>query len=119
MKITIPHDCDNAPKRRIVKDFVISAYQQQWQEVEEILDNNFNLISFGKNSIETFEELKNHFSQISKFEELVINEILSHGKFAACNGSIKLKSKTVHFAYFIEFKSAGKNTISKIKEYRI
>lgn len=119
MKITIPNDCDNAPKRRIIKNFVVSAYKRQWQDVEEILENNFKLVNFITNPIENIEELKEYFSQISEIEELVINEILSHGKFGACNGEIKMKSKKAHFAYFIEFKSAGKNTITKITEYKI
>lgn len=119
MKITIPLDCDNAPKRRIIKDFIVSVYQKKWHEVGEILDENFSLISFGENSIEVFDVLKEHFSSISKIEELAIHEILSHGKLGACNGKIKLKNQIINFAYFIEFKSAGKNTITKITEYKI
>jgi len=119
MKIRIPKDCDNAPKRRIVKDFIISIFQSDWQTAEQMLESNFKLTSIGKNTIEDIESLKKHFSSISKIEELIVNEILSHGKLGACNGQIKLKDQIIYFAYFFEFKSAGKNTIFEITEYQI
>src|SRR5690606_15805745 len=119
MKITTPKDCDNAPKKRIIKDFLVSIFQHHWQEVEQILEPNFKFISIGKDMIEDKEGLKKHFSEVPKMEELMVVDILTHGKFGACNGEIKLKNQIIHFAYFIEFKSAGKNTITKITEYRI
>ena len=119
MKIRIPKDCDNAPKRRIIKDFILLIFQNEWQNVEQMLESNFKLTIIGKNTIEDIESLKKHFSRIPKIEELIIDEILSHGKLGACNGQIKLKKQIIYFAYFFEFKSAGKNTIFEITEYQI
>jgi len=119
MKISIPKDCDNAPKKRIIKDFVVSIFQHHWQEAEQIIEPDFKFIRVGKDIIEEKEALKKHFSEVPEIKELMIEEILTHGKFGACNGAIKLKNQIIHFAYFIEFKSAGKNTITKITEYQI
>lgn len=70
MKITIPKDCDNAPKKRIIKDFLVSIFQHHWQEVEQILEPNFKFICVGKDTIEEKEALKKHFSEVPKMEKI-------------------------------------------------
>ncbi len=119
MKIFIPNDCDNAPKRKVIKDFILAVYKNKWSEIENLLDDKFEFDMIGEVKIKEKETLKKYLSSFIKITELKINEILSHGKFGACNGEIIVNEQQVNFAYFFEFKSAGKNIIAKIYEYKI
>ncbi|NUY82746.1 hypothetical protein HUK80_17720 [Flavobacterium sp. MAH-1] len=119
MKISYPDDCDNAPKRRAVKNFIISLYQNKFKEFDSLLDDKFELEKVGEDKIIGKLTLDKYSSTFSEITELSIKEILSHGKFGACQGYIRDKTQRIDFAYFFEFKSAGKNVILKVSEYKI
>ncbi len=119
MIISFPTDCDNAPKRRLIKDFVIAVFQNKWTEIEPILDDEIEFYLVGKDKIVNKLILEKYLLVKSEISKIKINEILSHGKFGACNGYLTTNTEKVDFAYFFEFKSAGKNKILKIHEYRI
>lgn len=119
MIISFPTDCDNAPKRRLIKDFVIAVFQNKWTEIESILDDEIEFYIVGKNKIVNKVILEKYLFVKSEISKIKINEILSHGKFGACNGYLINNTEKVDFAYFFEFKSAGKNKILKIHEYKI
>ncbi len=33
MKLNVPTDCDNAPKRRLIKDFIIALYKNEFETI--------------------------------------------------------------------------------------
>lgn len=41
MKITAPNDCDNSPKRRIVKDLLIDLYNGDYDDLLKNIDESF------------------------------------------------------------------------------
>ncbi len=117
--LNIPKDCDNSPKRRIIRDFVVAFYKNDWQKINEMLEDKFTFKIIGNRNIETDDEFVKYLHSFINVVELNIDEILSHGKYGACNGTIKYKAKEVNYAYFFEFQSAGKNTIKIISEYKV
>lgn len=119
MEIIYPKDCDNAPKRKLIRDFIIAWFNREWKEVEKKLDSEFECSIIGNMLIKDKKSLKDYLINHTTPSQLNLFEILSHGKFGACNGEITAKNKLIHFAYFFEFKSAGKNSIKKITEYKI
>ena len=119
MKISFPNDCDNAPKRKVIKDFIVAFYKNKSNEIENLLEDRFEFDIIGEIKIKEKETLKKYSSNFLKTTELKINEILSHGKFGACNGEVIIDKQKIDFAYFFEFKSAGKNVFVKISEYKI
>ncbi|MEG0851387.1 MAG: hypothetical protein RSF34_11150 [Flavobacterium sp.] len=117
--INTPQDCDNAPKRRVIRDFVIAFYKKDWQTINEKLEDKFTFKIIGDRTIDTGDELIKYLDSDFNVIELTIHDILSHGKYGACNGIIKCKKEEINFAYFFEFQSAGKNSIKAISEYII
>ncbi|KGE12466.1 hypothetical protein DI53_3731 [Sphingobacterium deserti] len=41
MKITAPNDCDNSPKRRIVKDLLIDLYNGNYDNLLKNINESF------------------------------------------------------------------------------
>ncbi len=119
MKITAPNDCDNSPKRRIVKDLLINLYNGDYDELLKNIDESFVYQRIGKPAINDKENLKKLLKKQSKPTSLTIDQILSHGKFGACNGYLEVSKGVIHFAYFLEFKSAGSNLIKTITLYHV
>ncbi len=117
--LNIPKDCDNAPKRRIIRDFVVAFYKKDWQRINEILEDKFTFKIIGDRNIEATDDFVKYLDSYINVIELNIDEILSHGKYGACNGTMKNKAEEINIAYFFEFQSASKNTIKTISEYKI
>ena len=117
--LNIPHDCDNAPKRRIIRDVVIAFYKKDWQTIKEILEDKFTFKIIGNRTFETTDDFRKYLDRDIEVIELSIDDVLSHGKYGACNGIVKSKKEDISFAYFFEFQSAGKNSIKTISEYII
>lgn len=117
--MNIPKDCDNAPKRRIIRDFIVARFQKEFKNVENKLNDAFEFRIIGRKTIESKKALENYLNNFANVTELTIDEMLSHGKFGACNGIFKTQNEEIHFAYSFEFKSAGKNVIKIITEYKI
>ena len=117
--LNIPQDCDNAPKRRTIRDFVTAFYKKDWQTLNEKLEDIFTFKIIGNRTIKTTDDLIKYLESDVIVVELTISDVLSHGKYGACNGVVKSKKEEINFAYFFEFQSAGKNTIKSISEYII
>jgi hypothetical protein len=117
--LNIPEDCcDNAPKKRIIRDFIIAFYKKEWDIVNGGLEKEFEFRIIGNRIILDKEGLRRYLEE-SVVLELTIEEVLTHGKFGASNGFIKSNNEKIAFAYFFEFRSAGKNSIKTISEYKI
>jgi hypothetical protein len=119
MKITAPNDCDNSPKRRIVKDLLIDLYNGDYDNLLKNINESFVYQRIDKPAINNKENLKKLLKKQSKPTSLTIDQILSHGKFGACNGYLEVSKGVIHFAYFFEFKSAGSNLIKTITLYQL
>lgn len=117
--LSIPQDCDNAPKRRIIRDFIVAIYKKEWEEINEVLEEKFEYKIISNKTIKVKEDLIRYLDKDITIIELKIDEVLSHGKLGACNGVLKSKKGEINFAYFFEFISAGKNSIKTISEYLI
>lgn len=87
--------------------------------ISEKLAEGFTFKIIGNRSVVTIDDLGKHLKTYDNAIELTIDKILSHGKYAACNGIVKSNKEEISFAYFFEFKSAGNNTLKRISEYGI
>jgi hypothetical protein len=123
MKITISPDCGNAPKMEYIKDFNIAfvkgdvatilgffADDIQWRIVGGKIWN-------GKKEIETALKTMTNGEPV----ELIVGNILSHGKLCAANGEIKyFGGNVVAFCDIYTFSSHSKDAkISSLCTYAI
>lgn len=122
VKITIKTDCGNAPKREFLKKFN-SAFAKG--DVEFLIASVSDEIVWDRvgdkqiNGKEEFTaELQNMKSE--KTTELILDQILSHGKEGAANGVLEMESGKVYaFADFYCFTSAKGEKIKSITSYLV
>ncbi|QJF24259.1 nuclear transport factor 2 family protein [Mammaliicoccus vitulinus] len=118
LKFTVLGDlkCDNAPKRRVVRDFVIASTIGDEKYLSNWLTDDFvwNVPGeFELNGKEAFiDEVKEHLQKVSSLE---IKSMLTHGKEASTHGTIISHSgEEIHFAEIYEFENHKKD--AKIKK---
>lgn len=121
-KITVKPDCDNAPRKALMRDF-ISAFAHA--DIDGILapmsdDIVWNLV--GDSVIEGKENVR-ALLEAMKGEgtsDLVIESIITHGREAAINGVIRSNSGQAHaFCDVVQFTSAESMKIKTMTSYSI
>lgn len=91
--------CNNAPKREIIRDFVIALHIGHPKKVDAYITDDCELDS----SITD-----------KKISALNLLTIISHGKDGAAEGIIYLNSgQTISFAYFFKFENHKKTALIK------
>jgi len=120
--IVSPEDCGNAPKKRILKDFIIACAKKDIDFITEFTSKNieWNIVSDKvvqgrENFVHLLEnKLTNRIIEI----ELLNN--ITHGHTAAVNGTVKFEDNSIiSFCNVYRFVSPGKNTIKEITSYVI
>lgn len=107
--------CDNAPKRRMMFDFLIASAQCDKEKLDSVLSKNFIWKvpnAFELNGVEEFyNELREHQVDI---KHIVINDTISHGKIGSMHGEqLQSDGSKLWFADFFEFENHKKD--AKIK----
>lgn len=115
-------NCDNAPKRRIMLDFLIGCTLVDKEKLLEVVTENFIWevpSAFQLKGIDAFyDELNKHKVDITSLE---ITHNITHGKIGAMHGTQKMENgETIYFADFLEFESHSKNAkLKKVVSYVI
>ncbi len=117
-----PTDCDNAPKKRIIRDYTIATAKADRKTLEALLVENFVWEVPGEFEIrgrtKFMDELFSHFEPVSSLE---LENIITHGKLGSLNGTMITKEgQHVYFADVFEFENHAKDAkIIKIISYVI
>lgn len=122
MQTNIPAYCGNSPKMQLIVDFNLAFAKASTAEVLEYLHPDIHWEMIGDKLLEGHDAIaafitKNANLQVKSW---TITSVLSHGKLAACQGSMEIGRQTIHFADFYEFAShAAKAKIISIKTLAI
>ncbi len=121
MKLITPKDCDNAPKRRIIRDLNIAFAKADVQSLKEFFHPEIEWEMIGDKTISGFDGVIKFLENIkdSKATALDIKQIITHGKHAAASGILSFKTENIAFHDFYEFASAGSDKIKKISSMAI
>ena len=121
MELIAPQDCDNAPKRRIIRDLNIAFAKGDVKTLAEQFHQDVEWEMIGDITISGFESVVEYLEKIksSKAKTLELKQIISHGKHAAASGIITFKTDKIAFHDFYEFSSAGSDKIKKISSMAI
>lgn len=122
MKIIIEPDCGNAPKMEFIKQFNIAFAEADVEFIIESITDDIVWHVVGEKTIEG----KSGFQAVLdgmhayKIKELVVENILSHGKKGAASGIIKQENgQTFAYSDFYEFSGAKGTKIKKITTFLI
>lgn len=104
-------NCDNAPKRRMIRDYLIAAASGNQQLLETILSDPFRWIIPGKRPVEDREVFIDTILQKQKnLSTLEIQSILTHGKEGSAHGILTTKNgDKIYFSDIIQFKNNQKD----------
>lgn len=116
IKLIVPKDCGNAPKKLILRDFNIAIVTNKKDFVLDNITDNISWNIIGKLIIEGKENFLNKISEINqeKVTELEFYNIITHGYIASANGKLILEDKAYEFCHVYRFTGASKS--AKIKE---
>lgn len=121
-KIIIGTDCGNSPKREFLKELNIAFVKSNTGFLTECVTDDIIWDIIGHRKINGKEEFFDELEIMKNEEvaELVLNNIITHGKDGAANGIIKMGNGKVYaFSDFYKFNSAKGNKIKSITSYVI
>lgn len=108
-------DCGNAPKKQLLKEFIIARLKKDISFCEQWMTDDCIWELVGEQLIEGKERVLHRFAKGNDdILELHIHHIITHGNVASLNGTILLKEeKAISFCDIYKFGSFGKK--AKIK----
>src|SRR5690606_11347103 len=111
IKITVPKDCDNAPKKRILRDFNVSLIMKDYAILLENIADDITWNIIGGDVIEGKSEFIKKIDELykDKITELLIDDIITHGYVASAHGKVIGTNEYLHFCHVFKFSGASKN----------
>ncbi|WP_417355350.1 nuclear transport factor 2 family protein [Flavobacterium sp.] len=121
-KIISSLNCGNSPKMTFLKEFNIAFAKGDMKFLIERITDDIVWDIIGDDKIEGKERFIGILEKMKSQEvvELIIDQILSHGKEGAVNGIMKMKNgKTYAFSEFYVFQNARGEKIKSLTTYCI
>lgn len=114
MNFHFPKDCDNAPKKRWIKEWLTELGKRNIDFIKQNFDKNYEFKIFGaaQSSIEQY------IADFESLQSMYVEEIITHGKSAACMGTVQTSNKKFEFAIFFQFTSAGRSILKQLTIYQ-
>lgn len=103
--------CDNAPKRRIIRDFIIGRAAGKKEILKDVITDDVTWHIINKEEIHGFSNFCEKVSAADyNISSIGISSTLTHGKEGASNTTITLNNgRQIHIADFFEFASNKKD----------
>ncbi|MCG1036264.1 nuclear transport factor 2 family protein [Polaribacter sargassicola] len=122
VKIIEKSDCGNSPKIEFLKEFNIAFANNNIAFITKSVINEIEWNIIGDKKIKGIDDFTKKLNKMSstKVIELIIDQIVTHGKEGAANGIIKTQNgKTYAFSDFYKFKGLKNIKLSSITSYVI
>ena len=122
MKLNLPPDCGNSPKKKLVADLTAYFASYTIPQIREFIAEDVVWTLVGDNPIQGKTNFIAALQKMSDIEatELSIHQIITHGKEAAVSGEMVMEDgKTYGFSDFYTFNSAGSKMVKSIRSYVI
>lgn len=111
--------CDNAPKKRVIRDYLILLWMKDDTQLLEVINENVTVHQISHETIEGIDNLVQTISTEEAIISLELSQLLTHGKEGAAHGVVTFQSGIQkHFAEFYVFESHKKDArIKSITRY--
>lgn len=119
-KIISSPNCGNSPKMEFLKQFNIAFAECNIAFLTEHVTHDIVWNIIGDKKIEGIEAFREELEKIqsAKANELILNQILSHGKEGAANGLMTMENGNQYaFSDFYMFQSAKGEKVKAITSY--
>jgi hypothetical protein len=121
-KIVSSPNCGNSPKMEFLKEFNIAFANGNVEFIIESVTDEIIWNIIGDRKIEGKEKFSEELEKMKseKATEIIIDQIVSHGKEGASNGIMKMQNgKKYAFSDFYKFKGVKGEKIKSITSYVI
>jgi hypothetical protein len=121
-KIVSSPNCGNSPKMEFLKEFNIAFANGNVEFIIESVTDEIIWNIIGDRKIEGKEKFSEELEKMKseKATEIIIDQIVSHGKEGASNGIMKMQNgKKYAFSDFYKFKGVKGEKIKSITTYVI
>lgn len=116
IKISVPKDCGNAPKKIILRDFNAAIVTKDSPFILENIADDITWNIIGDEMVKGKEDFINKLDDLHKetITELLIYNIITHGYAASVHGKVIGTNQSYDFCHVYRF--AGASKTAKIKE---
>lgn len=121
-KIVSCPNCGNSPKMEFLKQFKIAFAEGRVEFLMESVTDDVVWDMIGERKIEGKEEFERELEKRKeeKVTELILHQIVSHGKEGAANGILTLQNgNRFAFSDFYQFRSAKGKKVKLITSYKL
>lgn len=115
--IDLPEGCGNAPRRLLLRDFLVAFYSRQSHVIAEALSDDARWHIVGAETHDGVHDIQEQLESAALGVELEFNTIITHGTDASVDGSIMYVNGT-SFGFSHIFRFTGHTKIAKIREIR-
>lgn len=115
--VDIPENCGNAPRKMVIRDFLIALYSRDSDAVIATLRDDIEWHIVGSRILSTAAQVCEWMRAQAPVSELKLHTIITHGTDCGADGTIRFADGSQsHFNHIIVFAGHGKN--AKLKELR-
>lgn len=115
--VDIPEDCGNAPRKIVIRDFLIALYNRAIDDVITALRDDIRWDIIGSTTLSNTAEVREWLLAEKPVKALKLHTIITHGTDCGADGTITYTNgHHANFNHIILFSGHGKN--AKIKEIR-
>lgn len=115
--IDVPERCGNAPRKAVIRDFIIDLYSGHVPEATALLTESVQWERAGGDVLNDLQEVEAWLSSASLPRELQIKTVLTHGTDCGVDGMVTYADGTRERFCHIVFFTGGAKT-ARIKEVR-
>ena len=115
--VEAPKDCGNAPRKMVIRDFLVALYQQDEESVVAALREDVRWEVLGSTVLEGLEDARDWLHRQPPVAELHIATVLTHGTDCGADGWVVHRDgSTTNFSHILFF--TGHTKTAKIKQLR-
>lgn len=115
--VDIPEDCGNAPRKLVIRDFLIALYSSSVDDVVGILKDDVQWDVVGSKVLSGRDAVREWVVAAPSAVELKLHTVITHGTDCGVDGVAAYPDSTpTYFNHIIVF--AGHSKTAKIKEIR-
>lgn len=115
--IDAPDDCKNAPRKLVIRDFLVAFYQRDVDSLRAMLREDIRWEIVGSEAFDDLDQVLGWVQQQAAVDELHITSVITHGTDCAADGwIIGADGTTTRFCHILVF--AGHTKSAKIKTLR-
>lgn len=114
-------DCGNAPRRAIIRDFVLALYEKNVEHLSNILSDRIEWHVVGAASLRGPDAVVSWVQQSEVVNRLEFHTILTHGREGGADGEIRtVDGKVFGFAHVFLFAGAAKTAkLTLVRSYLV